>query len=335
MTESGVSVTSVRQVYNDGNHNAFTDLCEFNGGYYLVFRNCPGGHPVLNTSRIIVLKAGDGMTWEQVFSFNVPGRDVRDPHLLVFKDRLFVYSGTWLVDPDDCNYLVMNEHQGYCAWSDDGSDWHGPVPMKGTHGYYVWRAGAHGDTAYLIGRRLKDFEPVPGTAEARYRMRRLTQSWFLKSDDGFTWEPVGLLQSAFGDETAFVFEDDGRVIGIGRDGAGRPAHVWRSSPPYTTWTSTDLDRKVEGPVLAKWGQRYLVGGRKPLDEKRSITALYWLVDDALEEIAELPSGGDNSYPGFVQVAPDRAWVSYYSSHEGSGTIWPPSAIYLAELALDV
>ena len=77
----------------------------------------------------------------------------------------------------------------------------------------------------------------------------------------------------------------------------------------------------------------MVGGRKTLDSSRPVTTLYWLVDDALEEIMDLPSGGDNSYPGFVELSPDRALVSYYSSHEGSGTSLAPSGIYLADLRM--
>jgi hypothetical protein len=43
----------------------------------------------------------------------------------------------------------------------------------------------------------------------------------------------------------------------------------------------------------------------------------------------LPSGGDNSYPGFVIDRAQRlVYVSYYSSHEGK------AAIYLATLRLD-
>ena len=65
----------------------------------------------------------------------------------------------------------------------------------------------------------------------------------------------------------------------------------------------------------------------------AVTALYWLVDGALEELAELPSGGDNSYPGFVQLSGDRALVSYYSSHESDASGKRITAIYLAELKL--
>jgi hypothetical protein len=70
-----------------------------------------------------------------------------------------------------------------------------------------------------------------------------------------------------------------------------------------------------------------------VDPENPTTMLYWLADDALQEIAELPSGGDNSYPGFVALSDSRALVSYYSSHEGSGSSLAPSAIYLAEISM--
>jgi hypothetical protein len=47
----------------------------------------------------------------------------------------------------------------------------------------------------------------------------------------------------------------------------------------------------------------------------------------------LPSGGDNSYPGFVLTSPDRALVSYYSSHERDPSGKTITAIYLAQLEL--
>ena len=50
-----LNVRSVRQVFSDGNHNAFTDLCVFGDRFYLTFRSCPDGHGVSPTSRIVVL----------------------------------------------------------------------------------------------------------------------------------------------------------------------------------------------------------------------------------------------------------------------------------------
>ena len=63
-------------------------------------------------------------------------------------------------------------------------------------------------------------------------------------------------------------------------------------------------------------------------------SLCWLVDDRLAEFANLPSGGDTSYPGFVELGPGRALISYYSSHEKDETGKTITAIYLAELVLD-
>ncbi len=46
----------------------------------------------------------------------------------------------------------MNKHLGFAAWSDDGTTWKSPVMLEGTFGFYIWRAAAFGDKAYLCGR---------------------------------------------------------------------------------------------------------------------------------------------------------------------------------------
>ena len=106
-----------------------------------------------------------------------------------------------------------------------------------------------------------------------------------------------------------------------------------AGPPYTQWDRRDLDRSIGGPLLAKWGDRYVVGGRNSTPDRGPKTSLCWLVGDQLHEFAELPSGGDNSYPGFVELGPGRALVSYYSSHERDESGQQITAIYLAELVL--
>ena len=323
-----VRVESVRKVFADGRHNAFTDLCRFRDKIYLTFRSCPDGHMVFPSSSITVLASTDARQWEQVCAFSVPTRDVRDPHLLVFGDTLFVYTGTWLCK-DNPAALDMNEHLGYGASTRDGVTWDGPQLLEGTYGHYVWRAAAFGGKAYLCGRRKRGFPHTPGLSEGA----ETTESALLESDDGLVWKFRGLFQETFGDETAFLFEADGAILAVARSLKSGPAQVCRARPPYSAWTRTDLDRGVGGPLLAKWGTRYLVGGRKTLDPKTPRTTLYWLVEDQLQEIAELPSGGDNSYPGLLALDANRALVSYYSSHEGSRSGQPPAAIYLAEISL--
>jgi len=323
-----VEVVSVRRVFHNGEHNAFTDLCRFGDRYYLTFRSCPDGHPVFPTASIIVLASDDAEQWEQVFRFRVAGRDTRDPHFLVFQGNLFVYTGTWYCGDTAPAHYEMNEHLGYAAWTADGRAWHGPVMLEGTYGHYIWRAASFGEKAYLCGRRKREF--APGVTQAE--RDPLVESAMLESDDGLVWRKAALFQEEYGNETAFLFEADGAVLAVARSGGGRPAQLCRARPPYDEWDRRDLDRYIGGPLLARWGDRYLVGGRKTIGAP-PVTSLCWLVDGALEEFAELPSGGDNSYPGFVQLSPDRALVSYYSSHETDASGKRITAIFLAELKL--
>ena len=319
-----IQIASVTQVFNDGNHNAFTDLIKFKGDYYLTFRSCPEGHGVFASSRIVVLASKDAQEWEQVHEFRVPDRDVRDPHFLAFRDTLFVYSGTWLCRDDHPRDL--NDHLGYGAWSRDGQDWEGPRLLEGTYGHYIWRAAALGDKAYLNIRRKAGFapeEPIP-------RDPKFRQSMLAESDDGLVWKHVGILRGEGGDETAFLFEEDGAVLAVSR-GVGGDAAVCRSHPPYTEWQCMELDQNIGGPMLAKWGSRLLVGGRRMQGPGAPKMALWWLEGNELRHVVDLPSGGDTSYPGFVALSPTEGLLSYYSSHEGSGTSQPPAAIYIAEL----
>lgn len=322
-----VRVENLRRAYHNGEHNAFTDLCRFRDRFYLTFRSCPDGHGVNPTSAIIVLASADGQDWSEVHRFRVPKRDVRDPHFLVFQDKLFVYTGTWYCGDSAPKTRDLNEHLGYAAWTPDGAQWHSPVMLEGTYGHYVWRAAAHGGRAYLCGRRKHEFqqsnEPEPGAVE----------SALLESDDGLTFRKVGLFQEKGGDETAFLFQEGGSILAVARGGGGHSnAEVCRARPPYRDWQRVDLGRQVGGPLIVDWQGNLLVGGRRTIGEPR--TVLYWLASDRLHEIAELPSSGDNSYPGFVPLSDRRGLLSYYSSHERDAAGKPITAIYLAELALE-
>jgi hypothetical protein len=314
-------VEHVRRAYDDGAHDAFTDLCRFAGRLYLTCRSCPDGHMVFASAQIVVLSSPDGIAWEPVFRFSVPARDTRDPHFLVFNERLYVLTGTWLVPPTGGG-RSLNEHLGYGAWSADGRGWNGPTMLEGTYGHYIWRAAAWNGRAYLCGRRRRGFAAGVGDES----LPESIESAMLVSDDGLVWSRAALFTEDYGDETAFVFERDGRVVALARGADGRPARLCSSRPPFGVWTRTDLDRNVGGPLLACWSGRYLVGGRRTLDGQPR-TVLSWLDGSRLRDVAELPSAGDNSYPGFVQLDASRALLSYYSSHEGS------TSVYLADLRL--
>lgn len=323
-----VRVSNVRRVFYNGEHNAFTDLIRFKGKFYLTFRSCPDGHMVHPTSSIIILSSIDAKEWEQVHRFSVARRDTRDPHFLAFKGKLFVYTGTWYsgettLKSEDYD---LNKHLGYAAWSEDGAKWHSPIMLEGTFGHYIWRANTFGGKAYLCGRRKENFADAPRGEGA------MVESAMLESDDGLIWRTRSLFQEVNGDETAFQFEADGSIIAVGRRGRDN-AQLLRSQRPYTHWQRKDLDRYIGGPLLMRWGGRYVVGGRKTIDDRGPKTSMCWLAGDELHEFAELPSGGDNSYPGFVEISPKRAIMSWYSSHEKDANGKTITAIYMAELEI--
>jgi hypothetical protein len=323
-----VKVTNIRRVFHNGQHNAFTDIVRFKDNFYLTFRSCPDGHMVHPTSSIIILSSTDTKRWIQVHQFSVEKRDTRDPHFLVFKDKLFVYTGTWYsgettLKSEDYD---LNKHLGYAVWSENGIGWHGPIMLEGTFGHYIWRANTFGAKAYLCGRRKKNFEVGPRGETS------IVESAMLESDDGLIWRTRTLFQETHGDETAFQFEADGSIIAVGRRGRDK-AQLLKSKPPYTQWQRKDLDRYIGGPLLVRWGKHYVVGGRKAIGDKGPKTSMCWLVDDQLHEFAELPSGGDNSYPGFVEISPKHAVMSWYSSHEKEADGKAITAIYMADLEI--
>ena len=254
-----VRAENVRKVFDDGRHNAFTDLITFRDAFYLAFRSCPDGHGVSPNASIIVLRSPDTLEWEQVHTFSVAKRDTRDPHFLVFKNRLFVITGTWYSgeQPAKSNAdLELNLHLGYAVHSTDGVEWSEPALLEGTFGHYVWRAAANEDKAYLCGRRKVGFAVGPKGEPNEI------ESLMLESDDGLVWRKRATFQEIAGDETAFLFERNGGILGVGRR-RGK-AQLLRSAPPYREWERRDLDRHIGGPLLAKWGGRTLVG-RTELD----------------------------------------------------------------------
>ncbi len=321
-----VTVSNVRRVFHNGEHNAFTDLIRFQDRYYLTFRSCPDGHMVHSSSSIVILQSEDLIQWEQVHQFRVPMRDTRDPHFLHFKGKLFVYTGTWYSGDKTLprNAYDINLHLGYGVASNDGRAWSPPTMLEGTFGHYIWRAASDGDHAFLCGRRKKEFDVRPKGEGPE------VESVMLESEDGWIWRTRTLFQEIHGDETAFQFESNGGLLAIGRRGT-LPAQLLRSQPPFKQWERMELDRYIGGPLLFRWGDRWVVGGRKMMEKGNPKTSLCWLEKDALTEFAELPSEGDNSYPGMVALSPTHAVVSWYSSHEKNEQGKAITAIYMADL----
>ena len=81
-------------MYSDGMHNAFTDLCVYNGKYYLCFRNFKNHASIEKEDygRVFVYVSNEGEIWNKICEISDP--DLRDPKLVVDKyNRLVLYCG--------------------------------------------------------------------------------------------------------------------------------------------------------------------------------------------------------------------------------------------------
>ena len=316
-----VRVENIRRAFHNGEHNAFTDLIRWRDRFWLTFRSSPDGHAVFASASIIVLVSDDAKTWRQVHRFAVAERDTRDPHFLIFGDKLFVFSGTALVGKDGKGQTDWNTHQGYGTWTTDGQAWAPARALEGTYGHYIWRAAAHRGKAYLCARRWREHRPGPD--------RATMEAALLESDDGLRWKFVSCFQETEGNETAFLFEPDGSLVGVSRS-TRETSVVTHARPPYREWTRETLAEYLGGPVLARWGNKYVVGARR-MKAEGPRTTLWWLEGARLLPFAELPSAGDNSYPGLVFPDGSHGLVSWYSTHEQDAQGKPITAIYVADL----
>ena len=126
-----------------------------------------------------------------------------------------------------------------------------------------------------------------------------------------------------------MFDPDGQITALCRK-TSTESDLVRSRPPYDQWSRMTIPEFIGGPLLVRWGDRVMVGGRR-VTPSGPQTTLSWLQGNTLVPFAELPSGGDNSYPGFVELDDRRGLVSWYSTHEKDADNKPITAIYLAEL----
>ncbi len=181
---------------------------------------------------------------------------------------------------------------------------------------WLWRVTWHGGIAYGV------VYQSAGAGQFRTHL--------VKSDDGVHYEHVTDLSiDGRPNEATARFQDDGRMLLIIRRESGNQRGVLgRSNPPYTEWEWQEMSHRLGGPnfVVLPGGEillgtrKYATGGARTIIGRVS-------ADGSVQELVELPSGGDTSYPGLV-VHDGRLFVSYYSSHEEK------TAVYLAKIPLE-
>lgn len=301
-------------------HSAFTDLCLWNGELYCCFREAQ--NHISNDGRICIVRldlAGKVLNKTYIAELR---SDLRDPKLSITPDNqlmLLVYQRQFKIEGqiDYCKPTVY--------FSNTGKSWSSPKHI-GDNFWWLWRLRWH--TIQHATSQFKAHQAY-GFAYNRAANRIHLYSGDPKSNFHIHSESVLSLaqhQLGYPNESDIMFDGlNARAI-VRRDADTCSAQLGESHYPFKQWQWTDLGAYLGGPCLVEKGKNSAwVAGRiwRNYQFKTALLSLNFTTKKLKLE-AELPSAGDNSYPGLVFHS-NRLYMSYYSSHEDN-----KSQIYLAQ-----
>ena len=304
-TSTSVNTSLVKEDWtavSNGSHNAFTDLIDWKGDFYLAFRSAPSH--ISFQSKIVVMKSADAKAWTEMAALSYPGEDIRDPKLAVIGGQLFLYA-LKNVDP------MAEPYSTVYSSSSDGASWQ---PWQDVQpGWLFWRPQTFDQKMWYV---------------AAYATQQ-DQVALFQTRDGKDWEKVSVISSGERQsEAAITFTADGKMIGVIRlegDAANPPGTlVVSSSYPYQQWAHLRSPvTRLDGPSIFTYhGLVFAIGRSEPVggvlsgdagglfNKKR--TSLYQVTANGLRKMSDLPGDGDTSYTAIVLKGQD-GYVSYYSN----------------------
>lgn len=297
----------VHAIWDQGKHNAFTDLIRFQDRWFCTFRESDR-HVGGEDGKIRIIVSPDGAAWTSAALIAEAGIDLRDPKLSITPDgRLMIVAGGSLYKGN-----TFLSRRPRVLFSKDGTQWTVPTPIL-NDGAWLWRVTWNKGTAYGTSyqKESKQIGPVA----------------LFKSSDGISYEKVCdfSLTDRPNETTLRFLPDDTLLALVRREEGDKQAMIGSSRPPYTDWTWQKAGYQVGGPnfIILPDGKIWAAGRYYP----GGYTTILARMDlDGYRPQLTLPSGGDTSYPGMVWHE-GLLWMSYYSSHEGK------AKIYLAKIQL--
>lgn len=232
---------------------------------------------------------------------------MRDPKLSITPDgRLMLLMGGSIFVPNKSKpeeKIRVSMHTRV-LFSNDGKNWANPQKINGKklkeNNNWLWSITWHKGKAY-------GFTENPSIL------------WC--SEDGINYEPISDSLNTSEEVTIRFFPDD-EMIALFR----KPGAVGTSRAPYKKWDINYVSiKQIGGPNFIILPNGEIWGGSRN-DRQPTKTILAKITKNSYDQVLELPSGGDTSYPGFFWYN-EILWMSYYSSHQGK------TSIYLAKIKL--
>ena len=312
----------VWKIWDQAEHNAFTDIIKYEGKYYCTFRE-GGGHvpwPSGIDGKIRILVSKDGEKWKSAGLLEKYDFDLRDSKLSIDqKGRLMVLMGGSNYNNETRELLCRLTHVSF--YDKKSNSFSLPVPTKidpqiKTDYDWLWRVTWHKGIGYGVLYRKKDSEK--------------SELFLLKTVNGIEYDLITpfALKDVAGESTITFDKDDNMIIIVRVDSGNRIGLIAKSRYPYTDWNWKETGFRLGGPNIIPLNEDwYIIGTRSFNFQDQAKTSIYLYKEgEVYRNVVELPSGGDNSYPGLL-LEGNELWVSYYSSHEGK------TSIYMAKIPL--
>lgn len=308
-----MQIIYLKKIWTKGKHNAFTDLCRFNGKLYCCFREALNHVSADGVIRIVELSS-EGRV-EASHRLHLHQVDLRDPKLSVTADGKLLLMA-YARHTGENNRTLYS--QAVCWNSADGLSWSSHT-FFAQKNWWLWRLIWHREQAY-------GFAYNRGKQAVDFYQGDPRRTFAVNCNNAFSLERNG---KGYPNESDLVFVGDNAFAILRRDADTYSAQLGRAKFPYKKWFWQDLARYIGGPaMLLIDNNRAIIAGRiEYQNELKTAIMNLDLASGKLEVGLVLPSAGDNSYPGLV-IQGSTLLVSYYSCHEDNR-----SSIFLAKIDL--
>lgn len=280
-----IKILSDTCVYSNDDHVAFTSLEEWRGNMYVAFREGKSHNSTSeDKGKICVLKKKH--VWELHNVFSLDNIDLRDPFLLKWKNRLFLYTVGYYSELTDSGWTRLTK-----------------IHHNASHPLNIWKIREYKSSLYGVG-----------NAGGKWPL-------MLKSEDGKNWEVIDeYMLGGDASEADMVFVKDSLYVCIRIDKPTGSKSMWgKSFYPFTDMKWNLMDFSVASPDMMKCSEKtFLLAGREYIYDKEKATidrfVTLWLVDGNGKVITRhsvnLVANGDKGYPSFCHYD-GKCYMSYY------------------------
>ncbi|MEX0641549.1 MAG: sialidase family protein [Pirellulales bacterium] len=320
---------SVEKIWDQAQHNAFTDLIRWHDKFYCTFRE--GERHVFGTDgQVRVIASDDGRKWKSVALIAEKDVDLRDPKLSITPDdRLMILMGGSYYKGKE---LVRRLPRiAFLKPGEVGLSTSVPVEIDdsvASDNDWLWRVVWHQGIGY--GTLYQAYYPPGAKPGYRTTDERPWGFHLVQTTDGVHYDLTATFDLGTAGEATALFLEDGNMVIIARN--DKLADLGLSAPPYTTWKWQNLALRLGGPDLIRLPDGTIVLGTRvyegPNGDTRHTVFGTLTLDGKFTEYVRVPSGSDTSYPGMV-LYNNMLWASYYSNHEGR------TSIFLAKMPLSL